>query len=120
MSLMLLPNVESNPGIVSVSRSRLTCRRTDIGLYAGPAVLEQHTLAGQCLCWNWTWLEVGLEQVHYEINLISNVPGSLGPVFNNRVMFGPVVCIIVDSFVPKDLELLLSLAVSEPIIPHIP
>ena len=37
-----------------------------------------------------------------------------------RMMLRKIVCIIVFSLVPKEKELLLSLPVSEPIVPHIP
>ena len=120
MSLDLLDGIGSIPGNMSATRWRMTCWRTDIGLYACAAVLEQDTLAGQCLYQNWTWLEVWGELGLKEIDFISDVPRLLGSVFNHRVMFCIVVSVIVDTLVPEDPKLLLSLSVPEPVVPHIP
>lgn len=54
------------------------------------------------------------------MKLVFDVPRALGSVINSGVMFGIIVCIIVDSYIPKDVELLLYLPVSEPIVTYIP
>ena len=39
---------------------------------------------------------------------------------SRRMRLGSIICVIVDSFITKNVELFLSLPIAKPMIPHIP
>ena len=45
---------------------------------------------------------------------------SFMPMIFCRMVFCKIICIIIGSFIPEENKLLLSLSISQPIIPHIP
>ena len=77
---------------------------------------KQDTLAGHRLVLLESMLEVDLKGM----KLVFNVSDAFSAMVNGCMMFGEIISIIVDSFVPVDLELLLSLPIPEPIISHVP
>ena len=67
-----------------------------------------------------TRLEIVRQCLMQILNSISDVSWTLSAMINCGVMFSVVVSIIVDSFIPKNFKLILSLTVTKPVIPHIP
>lgn len=54
------------------------------------------------------------------MGLVQYVSALFYPMINDGMVFCVIVCIIVLSSIPEDVELLLGGAILQPVIPHIP
>ena len=77
---------------------------------------KQDTLAEHRLTLFESVHEIDLKQVE----LVLNITVTFGPAIHGGMMLGEIISIIVHAFVPINVELLLGLAIPEPVISHIP
>ena len=91
-------------------------RRPGCGLSISAYLGKQDTLAEQRLVLLESLTEVDLKH----LNFVFHITDSFCAMVNGCVMFGEIISIIVHAFVPINVELLLGLAIPEPVISHVP
>ena len=61
-----------------------------------------------------------IQEVKTFFNVVPHIFWSLRPMMTSGVVLGHIIRVIIGAFFPVDFELLLSLAISEAVVPHVP